>query len=292
MKKFKAKQGNSKVYPIDKDTFDKVTKKSRPYYYAEDQKCYAICPQCDNPIQLIGLYKQTKVAPYGKHYAKNIPLASYNQQAYDFCPYHVDSFKLNRNIRKRKTTDFERNIYYTVRDNFDSAVYILSRELNIKVTQKMAEEILRAYVAHEAWLYPGSSLNNIPWMLGYFLPARSLFKQLIKKDSDLYRAIVSNCSKVEFEDSEYYSEYSILTNNGWPGIMSTMILHNRKLDEQELVQETIVHNVFLDDESHTSIYTNELKINESYFLNLINSDKRYRNDRLLKLAKEYMPELE
>ena len=290
MKNFKLKQGNNRVYQISKSVYDEATQKRPLYYDMENDKCYAICPQCDNPIQLIGLYKQIKVSPYGKHYPHSIPLAAYNQQAYEYCPYHNKHYVFDKNVRKRQLTEFEKNIYVTARENFDSAIYILSQQLNIKVTMRMAEDILRSYTVHEAWMYPWATLNNIPWMLGYFLPARSLYKQLIKTDSELYQAIQNNCPKAEFDQSQYYKDYSVLNKTGWPGIMSTMILHNREVVD-DTVKETIVHNVFWDNDNNQSIYRKELEIDEKYFLNLINSEKRYRNEQLLELAHICMPDL-
>lgn len=72
--------------------------------------------------------------------------------------------------------------------------------------------------------------------------------------------------------------------------MSTMILHNREVVD-DTVKETIVHNVFFDNDDNQSIYRKVFEIDERYFLNLINSEKRYRNEQLLELAQKYMPDL-
>ena len=97
LKNFKLKQGNNRVYQISKSVYDEATQKRPLYYDMENDKCYAICPQCDNPIQLIGLYKQIKVSPYGKHYPHSIPLAAYNQQAYERYLQDVATCKFTTN---------------------------------------------------------------------------------------------------------------------------------------------------------------------------------------------------
>ncbi|MCS5465580.1 hypothetical protein NWO25_19660 [Enterococcus lactis] len=58
---------------------------------------YAICPECDNPIQIIGLYKETQESgrkPYGKHHKGTIPyLAKYSEEDYLECPFSNSKWK-------------------------------------------------------------------------------------------------------------------------------------------------------------------------------------------------------
>lgn len=44
---------------ISEKNFSEYTKKAKPYYSSVNGigKYYAVCPVCDNPIQIIGLYK-------------------------------------------------------------------------------------------------------------------------------------------------------------------------------------------------------------------------------------------
>lgn len=49
---------------------------------------YGICPSCLNPVQLIGIAKQIKVIPYGKHTGKDIlGFPKWNYIKYEYCPY-------------------------------------------------------------------------------------------------------------------------------------------------------------------------------------------------------------
>lgn len=69
MRKFKLRTGVSNPYEINVDS------------------------ACDNPIQLIGLYKRLENTdrPYGKHYNRSLFFAPYNETAYCFCPYSSDT---------------------------------------------------------------------------------------------------------------------------------------------------------------------------------------------------------
>ena len=108
MKIFKLKVGSSKIYELNKNIFELQTKQKKPYYTfnnSNEQIQYAVCPACDNPIQIIGLYKKLKNTdkPYGRHCIHSVArLAEYNQQAYDFCPYSKKSFNVNPQSRKGK----------------------------------------------------------------------------------------------------------------------------------------------------------------------------------------------
>ena len=98
MRKYKLHIGfDSAIKMIDKDTFEEDTQKMFPFY--QDGKQYAICPSCDNPIQLIGLYKELSNTdkPYGKHVGKSVKnLAEWHQVDYDFCPLSSHSrFRFN-----------------------------------------------------------------------------------------------------------------------------------------------------------------------------------------------------
>lgn len=106
MKIFKLKVGSSKIYELSKSIFELQTKQKKPYYTFNnfnEQIQYAVCPACDNPIQIIGLYKRIKNTdkPYARHCIHSVAgLAEYNQQAYDFCPYSKKSFTVNSESRK------------------------------------------------------------------------------------------------------------------------------------------------------------------------------------------------
>ena len=71
---------------------------SEPYYNknsANEPVQFAVCPQCDNPIEIIGLYKKLK--------------------------------NTNSESRKSQCSDFGKNIYNLMRNQFDKVIYIRKR---------------------------------------------------------------------------------------------------------------------------------------------------------------------
>lgn len=91
MKRFKLKTGTSDVFEINETNFTEKTSLAPPYVSEgadEKKRFFGVCPTCDNPIQIIGLFKTAETKPYGKHYNRDVEkLAKHNQATYRFCPY-------------------------------------------------------------------------------------------------------------------------------------------------------------------------------------------------------------
>lgn len=89
MDTYKLEPKSTKIKKISKETFEKDTGKLKPYYQEGKDSQYAVCPVCDNPISIIGLYNpKAKTKPYGKHYPRDVEnLAVYDSHKYETCPY-------------------------------------------------------------------------------------------------------------------------------------------------------------------------------------------------------------
>ena len=78
---------------LNKDEYEQRTGRRSPWYKVSDagSPCYfAICPACNNPIQIIGLYKlpSNVNAPFAKHYRKPVSgVGIFDREAYLSCPY-------------------------------------------------------------------------------------------------------------------------------------------------------------------------------------------------------------
>ena len=145
------------MYELAKENYLTKTKKDKRYSAVGKDQCkrdFAVCPVCDNPIQIIGVYKKLENTdkPYGRHYNHDTAIAKHNEQAYQFCPYASNHYDVTRDMKKEKMTDYERDIYRSTRNNFDLAVAILESDLGILVTKNMAEHMLKEYVASNVLL--------------------------------------------------------------------------------------------------------------------------------------------
>lgn len=302
MHNYKLKPGINKIYKIDKNTFELTTQQRKPYYSFNSKNeriQFAVCPACDNPIEIIGLYKPLHHtdSPYGRHYPHSINgLAEYNQQAYNYCPYSKNQTTITSEIRKSLLTNFEKDIYLLMREQFDRVIYVLSKQLDIKITYPAAQRMLTTYVKGEGWLYPWATLNNLPWVLGHLSWSKTLYGQPILKNSHLYNAIVKSCPSVEFIKSKYYSEYEILVakDEMYIDINYCIINHCRKINNNMLTETMDFMVTEGNIENRNIIYRKQLTIDEPYFMNLINlpNERSRRNMKLLEIAKNLMPNLD
>lgn len=152
----------------------------------------AACPMCDNPIQIIGLYKReedmtTKL--YARHSRVSISgLADYHEENYDQCSYHNPSSQ--RHDIERKPEDFKSNIFYRLMEqHFDLIIEILEKSLGMFLSDAFAKRLLQSWRTNEGWRYYDTNYNNLPFMLLYAEPAYTIFGRMIRKDSQLAKDI-------------------------------------------------------------------------------------------------------
>lgn len=95
MRIVKLKPREIDFFTIEREVFEQKTGKKPPYYpdttNPENGPQYAVCPACDNPVQLIGLYRINKQTPYpyAKHHTQSLAgIAQYIQENYEHCRFN------------------------------------------------------------------------------------------------------------------------------------------------------------------------------------------------------------
>lgn len=190
---FKLRPEDTTYYDINVNTFETKTEKKFPYYRlrekTDDVSQFAVCPACNNPIQIIGLY--IKLAhtnsPYGRHYSTSIPqLVEYHQENYDFCPLRKDRKPYSYEARKSELDQSAINIVHILVNHFDKVIYFIRKHIGIFISDALAKSMLRYYFTSKGYLYPGATLLNVPLMFAYFsgtyhLNGRIIFSGTLKK---------------------------------------------------------------------------------------------------------------
>lgn len=94
---FKTLVGEGKALMINEENFYLATRERKPYVVDRDgvKSFYAVCPECDNPIQLIGLLRRQQDSlprrPYGRHVGHDVPgVAVWFGRILDMPGWHED----------------------------------------------------------------------------------------------------------------------------------------------------------------------------------------------------------
>ena len=166
---------------IERAGFEVAAGKDEPWYQLfEDgkQRQYAVCPNCGNPIQVIGLYKKLRntARPYGKHVGRPVKgFSRYDAKAYESCPYVRKNQDLGKQSRKRKVEGLPLEILSLVEEQFDRIVQIIEESIGVRLSVNLARQILSAYLPlglivkiQGVGQHPESHQNLPPRRGGYF----------------------------------------------------------------------------------------------------------------------------
>ena len=289
---FKLKTGPHQIHLITQEYLS-FTQKGPPHYaqdVKEEEHFYAVCPECENPIQIIGLFKNTIEAgrkPYGRHHKGDIPgLSKYSEQDYLDCPYSSPNWK--KPLEKRRPgSRISKEVLRLMYEQFDRVIYVLSKDIEVKISKPMAGQMLKHFMNHKAWLYRMASLNNLPWVLGETLPATSLYGQWILRDGELRNVIAAQCSAALFGETISPLYVQLRQQPGeYLNIQFFFFNHKKELD---IDGEHLFESIDFEVTSGTkSIYRKTIQIRTDYFLNLINlpEEKAQRNKEYLDIAQD------
>lgn len=305
MKRFKTMTGLNSVYDLTEKNYSMVTKQKYPYVEIGEngeKRRYAVCPACDNPIQIIrksepgsvlkaeGEFIYTGVREpyslYGKHIKKDMPMARYNERSYRFCPYASKSIQVKKTMKKEGMTAYEQDIYKAVMEYFDLAVYVIQQDTGIHVSKKIAENILRRYIKQEGYMYYWATLYNIPWMMLYYADPIPCYGLCVKRNTELWKYL--HWRKDVAMTASRISGYDLVGNNKkFLNLYVTLQDHKRYVVEDE-VKETIVLAVYSvkSDGRRKEEHKIMLNINEYRFPRLTESAK-YRNENIKSLTTKY-----
>lgn len=154
-----------------------------------EAKHLALCPRCNNPVVILGVYKKIDVAPHARH-AKGISIpdvVEYDEYKYQHCPYHRKRANYIKEYVPETEEPQRQELYRIAKEHFDKAIYLLERETGIYISLKMAEMLAENYVIMRAYNYIDATVYNIPWYLMYSFNGFPLHHMIVKKNSTLYR---------------------------------------------------------------------------------------------------------
>lgn len=300
MKNFVLYSALEEPHNITKDEFEKYTKNEYPFKQKSDDgiRYYATCPECENPIQIRGLYNKKSTA-YGAHTGKDIEgLNPFNYENYIYCPRAIKGHHIPKDKRKLITTQKDIEIYNIIRDNFDLVIAYAKKHLGYYISNRYAKDMLEAYYNSSGWLYPHSTVNNIPFILCYLQVALNPYGLWIRKHSDFEKAVLrsADLQLIPIEDNKYYNKL-IPKSNKYTKLTMMIYNHNFKEDNTGKLYESIsicisknISNT-PDRYEWKDILEQKIVIPELEFIKFINFNHKYRDKELIEYAHKLMPVL-
>lgn len=314
MKRCKYQQGKgTRVYAIDKKSYEENATPKYAYeeITASGKRAYAVCPYCDNPIVLYGIVSELADRnPYGAHVRKSVKKFSYNERTFSYCPAYTGRQTPRKADRYEHMQPINREIYNCLRGNLSSAVYILSQDLGLLLSEKEVEGMLRGYLASEAYMYCGATLYNIPWMLLYFsgeyIP---LWHARVRKGSWLHEFLRErkdlSLSPVISSKGEETTYLCVEKTGKWLDLRLDFVEHEQKYSSKEdVVRGTIAVRLSTRDRNDRQVgpdgkvfqkdktkIIKKLDINEYRHPNLTASENKVVRAKLQELAYQFMPEI-
>ena len=271
------------------NNYEADTKKRFPYYQiGTDGKMrhFAICPGCNNPIQIIGVEGRpdNMPHPYGKHYASSVvSLAPYSQEDFDGCPLAAkNSIAPDKTAKKTPASSLPAEILSVLRKDFDRVALVIQKAIGIKITVNLAERMLINYLAEEGFRYKHASLVNIPWIFAYMSDSQSLFGRVVQ-DENLRTAITDSVPNAVFTNNNQLSVAQSSTGKKEFLDINFCLMHHAIAPVNREIQESLKLVVSYKDKD---IFEKKIIFDYEQFQSLlaIPDGKGFRNSDLLDLA--------
>jgi len=291
---FKVVAGYTPIHKITRENIEKLLGRRAPWFrqgqLRGDDKHFALCPYCDTPIQLKGVYKQKENSPrpYGSHTGTAILGFPFNELDLAFCPYRLKTHSYNKHVRREMGPVAQQLIDMAVAE-FDRIVLILRDDFGFAFSDAFAGEMLRQWFDSEGYLYTGANLRNLPWMIAYFGPTQSLFMQPVGKNDELATLIRAQVPQVSISPSGRLEKGS-----AWYKLDLQCLYHRVEIKAED---GTLIESLILRIQDFTktneatkapTIFTKQLLFTPERFESLIHTppERARRNTQLLKLAQD------
>lgn len=254
-------------------------------------KHLALCPRCNNPVVILGIYSKIKVSPHARH-AKGIDIpkvVQYDEYKYQHCPYHKKKADYVREYVPETEEPERQRLYKIAKEHFDKAIYLLQKETGIYITLTMAEKLAENYADVCAYNYIDATIYNIPWYLIYSFHGFPLQYMVIRKDTTIYRQL----RQIGFtlKDSKIKGYVYVEDDEGHLLISTN---YRYAVDKNENLKEWLDFSVVRPDEkvTNTLLYVPvkrfSINVRSYYFGNLVDYKGWKPRKNLLNIAAKYM----
>ncbi len=296
MRKVKFHKGYSEVFDVNAETFKVITNETYPYKQISKKdgkiSAYGICPMCDNTVTLLGIYrpiKNERSDSYARHAKEDIPgFDKFNEDDYLYCPYHRRRANYVIEVRRKDITEEDIKILNIARENFDRCIYLIKKATGLVISNKLAMEIVKNYMANCGYMVHDRTDKNIPWIMLNKMPVIKLINRLVVKNSPLYEMLNKDSQvRLKAENKDYYR---ILPKNEKEYCALSLVIgeYSFLVDQRDNLNEYINLIITKPKNGLYSEYKRKnIQLDVYSFNNMVHSQKEtYRNKELLKIAED------
>lgn len=278
-------KNSNEVFKISTHNYEKDPGHILLYY--QDNSYYALCPSCDNPIQICSLYDRKSNSPkaHGRHTGKDIAgLGKFSVERYDNCPYA--SHKSSNNTSQMKENIDEETIMALtlLQSNFDRVIYLLQKTTGLRISNALSEKMLASFMGihgnkneNLGYLYRYFNKVNFPFLFAYRSQEFSIRGQFITFDSELHKNLQNK--GIKFSEKGQI-EFSHEIN---PNLHTFSFIKYKTEPIDTVKRETVMFCVF--DKNRQIIYEKKIILDLEYINNLMRM-KFNNNQALLSIAKK------
>lgn len=223
--------GDGNEYELTRETFMEKTHKSFPFYQNPNRyktPYFAICPACNNPIQIINLFgaqyqeeNTGRTNLHGRHYKNSVEgLPCYSEENYANCPLHNPVAFRMREVRDNEQINEE--ICNVVENNRGKICTNIREIIGILINNNKLNRVIDGYIAARDYCYTHTNRFNIPYSILYTCNAINIFGQKVADSGigkRIHEAIQNNCTYFQFidgriqKDTEDYVVLNLLVIN-------------------------------------------------------------------------------
>lgn len=282
MIEIKFHKGISKIYGVSREEFVEATKEKSPYLQlgANGKEAFGICPLCENPVKLLGVYAMLKKQKsHARHYKHNIQdLVDFDEYTYLRCPYHRKKADYICEVRQSSDmTEFNKEILMLAHDYFDTCIYILRKVTGLVISIALAEEIAKDYKMHPGYMTYDITRENVPYIMGLCMTGKNLVKRVIEENSPLYdmlkdkKEVYLELLPQQYKTSKRF--YRIESNVGYLDLNFNISKYRFSADDTSKLREYLKLHIGIPDGKGTynTYAEKEIEVDPFLFTKLIHS---------------------
>ncbi|AFU17041.1 hypothetical protein MC28_C093 (plasmid) [Bacillus thuringiensis MC28] len=291
---FKLKTDSNEIFKLTVYNYENQTHKKSPYYdmSGKEGRYYAVCPSCNNPIQIYKLYKDTTEGQglHARHFGKSIRgLAVYNEERYLACELsNPESFG---GETKRKNKEKSNELLTLIKEYPDVLFNEIRKISGIGFSYKKFDTMLKHFMKSEGYYYNAINKFNLPYGFLYMQKSINLYRGFLHKYSPHVNEI-----KEAIQNSKYHTviEEEIKKNIEDYAALDFYLTNHSVKGTEETIELRIVESA---EDYENIIFRKKIPVDKFSFMNKVsklkdrsseNKDQEKWRQKLQAIVEEYI----